>query len=143
MPQKPKNARDVHDIVKRVSYPDNDFHIGPLGDDGFYIQIQYTEADIHTGEPARQKGRKFYVSPYATESEIVQTCLAAALASAEHKVREHFAYRPADSDQGIFHPRLPYGPHFDVNALWGIATGEYEDRREPPEPRPVSTQDPA
>lgn len=52
-------------------------------------------------------GRKWYLSPYMTVSEVVQTALAAVLAAVEHEAREHFLY------QG----RAIYGPHLNVTNL--------------------------
>ena len=64
-----------------------------MGDDGFYIQLRYTEPDIETGQPELQHARKWYISSYATKSEVVQTVLKACLTSAEHMIREHFKYK--------------------------------------------------
>lgn len=75
--------------------------------DGYLLQLRYFEADIDTGKDEIQHARKWYISPHATESEIVRTCLMACLASAEHRVREHFLYRG----------KRVFGPHIDVAEL--------------------------
>jgi hypothetical protein len=85
-----KTEADVLAVVARVRF-DKKFRVGHMGD-GFFVQIEYWETDVVTHEPALQRGRKWYVSTHATDSEIVQTMLTAALASAEHQVREHFFY---------------------------------------------------
>lgn len=82
----------------------------------WFVQIEYMEPDVRTGEMELQRGRKWIVSRYATESEVVQTCLTAALRSAEHQVREHFKYRPNAEAS----PKAIFGPHFHAAALWGI-----------------------
>lgn len=105
----------VAQIVDRIDYEDHRFIVGVMGE-GYYIQIEYDEDDIVTGFPSVQRGRKFYVSRWATDSEIVQTCLTAAFASAEHRVREHFKYAPTKDDE----PRAIFGPHFKADALYGI-----------------------
>src|SRR5262249_33809654 len=81
-------------------------HCGEMGR-GYFVQLRYLEPDVETGDPADQHGRKWYVSPYSTKSEIVQTVLKACLTSAEHMVREHFTYK----GERIL------GPHFDVEDL--------------------------
>lgn len=53
------------------------------------------------------KGRKWYISPYATDSEIVLTAFKAAATALEHEAREAFLYK----GQAIL------GPHFDVDFL--------------------------
>lgn len=73
---------------------------------GWLIQAQFYAADTD-GNMQLQSGRKWYVSPYSTESELVQTMLKAVLTATEHEVREKFMYR----GKAIF------GPHFDVNCL--------------------------
>lgn len=85
---------------------------------GFYLQLTYSDICTETDEFRVQKGRKWYISSFATRSEVVQTVLKAALTSAEHEVREHFRYRG----------RAVFGPHFNVDRLWEVA-GEEIDRR--------------
>jgi hypothetical protein len=125
--QDKKDYRAVEAVVRCVVY-EKQFRVGHMGD-GFFVQITYDEPDIRSGEMAPQKGRKWYVSPFATDSEIVQTCLTAAIASAEHQVREHFGYRPEKGSPA----RLIYGPHFDADALWGICgkAANYDAREDP------------
>lgn len=114
MGQPKKTIDEVQAVVNRVHY-EKDYRVGIMGG-GYYIQIEYDEPDIITGELEVQRGRKWYISPHATESEIVQTMLRAALDSAEHQVREHFGYIKA----GETIPKLIYGPHFDKDALYDI-----------------------
>jgi hypothetical protein len=94
-------------------------HCAPM-DTGCYVQLRYMEPDIETGELCDQHGRKWYVSSFATKSEIVQTVLKACLTSAEHMVREHFLYKNA----------RVFSPHFDVDLMVKIAaTPEFHDVR--------------
>jgi hypothetical protein len=76
---------------------------------GFFIQIEYDEVDIEdpSGPMQRQQGRKWFVSEFASESEVIQTMLKAALASAEHRTREWF----------LVDGKRIYGPHLDANEL--------------------------
>jgi hypothetical protein len=66
-----------------------------------------------------QRGRKWRISEYMSKSELVQTALAAVLAAEEHEARERFLYKGY----------AVYGPHFDVDALVGLAKEEKLDRR--------------
>ena len=90
---------------------------GSMGS-GFYVQLAYSEPDVLTGQPAEQKGRKWYLSKHATKSEVVQTILKAAITSSEHMVREHFKYR------GV----AVFNPHFDVEDLVDLAQHSCEVR---------------
>lgn len=133
MTQQPKTIEEVREIVSRVEY-EKAFRVleAPPAEGrvpGFFVQIEYMEPDVITREPAVQRGRKWYVSPFATESEIVQTMLTAALASAEHQVREHFKYAPRPGDK----PRAIYGPHFHANVLYSICgrRENYDARQDP------------
>lgn len=96
---------------------------GFMSDRGFWVRVMYFEADIVTGHACEQKGRRWYVSKFATKSEIVQTILKAALTSAEHMVREHFLYRGA---------RI-FGPHYNVDDLVDLVRKSEEDHRPAPE----------
>lgn len=70
------------------------------------------ESQSWNAPATKQPGRKWYISPFMTEGEVVQTALMAALAFEEHEVREAFTYcgRPL------------YGPHININAQLHIAT---------------------
>lgn len=86
--------------------------IKPIGDiipalkvsvsgDNIYLQLR---ASVNGSE---QPGRKWYLSPYVTRNEIIQTALRAWLDWLEHEGRECFTYRgqPVAS------------PHFDYDNL--------------------------
>ena len=95
-------------------------HVDLMGSTGFYIQLNYIEADVFTGSPAEQHGRKWYISAHSTTSEVAQTILKACLTSAEHMVRENFRYKDA----------RVFAPHFDVEKLVELASaGECEEAR--------------
>jgi len=79
-----------------------------------YLQVVFMGRCTDTGEICRQTGRKWYLSPFMTKSEVVQTALKAVLTAEEHEARESFRYRGS----AIF------GPHFDVDSLVKL----YEDK---------------
>lgn len=106
-----KTIDDIADIVDNVQLDDFGhflvkFYEGS-NDRVIYIQHAYSRLDAVTGEMGWGYGRKWHVSPYATESEIVLTCLKAAITDAEHEVREGFRYK----GYPIFQP------HQSVDAL--------------------------
>lgn len=116
-----KTVEQIREIVEQVSFKDRTFLVAPLGH-GAYLQVQYWEKDIDTGIVALQKSRKWYISKFATETEIVETAFAAVMRSMAHVVKEHFTY------QG----RRVYSPHFDVEARIELCDAKRFDAREEP-----------
>jgi hypothetical protein len=98
----------VGDLIEVVDahehYVGQDLHVT-------YVQVRYQEPDIYTGEPALQKARVWLVPEDATESQVVQICFGAALASAEHQVREFFTYGA----------KRVFGPHMEISDLAQVA----------------------
>ena len=60
-----------------------------------------------TGDDLSWRGRKWYVSQYSTNSEVVQTALKAYLTALEHEAREKFKWK------GV----AVFDPHLDLQAL--------------------------
>lgn len=79
-------------------------------DEQMFLLASYTERDIITHAVDKQTTRKWYISPWATKSEIVQTAFKCVLTSMEHRTREMFMYRG----------KRIFGPHFDCDALHSI-----------------------
>lgn len=109
--QHAKSGVEIYDIILQCTCPPYSWRLDRWHE-GFLFQLQYSEPDVKTGEPAIQHGRKWYISPYATGSEIVQTVLKACLTSAEHRIREHFRYK----GKPIFQP------HWNVERLVEMAS---------------------
>ena len=81
---------------------------GRLRTNRCYLQVRATTKDNATGEPGYTwSGRKWFLSPHMTSSEVVQTALKAVLTAVEHEVREQFLYR----GHSIF------DPHYDLDLL--------------------------
>lgn len=95
----------VMTLLEDVVYRHWDFRVGLMGD-GAYLQCKFLVG--HQGQV--QFGRKWYVSSHATDSEIIQTALAAVLAAVEHEAREHFLYR----GQAVFGPHIHIDARLDV-----------------------------
>lgn len=88
--------------------------------DHWYLQASMERTCVTTGKTGVGRGGKYYVSSFSTEAELVQKCLAACLAYAEHEVREHFHYRG----------KRPFNPHISLEALMSVC--ENLVRREEP-----------
>jgi len=101
-------------LLAEVSYRDWLFHVEQLGG-GFFLQVRFKAPDrpLH--------GRKWYVSSFATESEIVQTALLAVLTAEEHEARERF----------LFCGLAIYGPHLCARDLVEVATTRALDVKPP------------
>ncbi len=99
---------EIRDFVAENITSGTHFQYGVYEDREFgYLQGYYLEACVVTGVMEEQRTRKWRLSPHMKESEIVQTALGLALASAEHVVREHFLYK----GEQVF------SPHFSTEAL--------------------------
>lgn len=77
----------------------------------WYFQITCWRRDTITGEMGRGYGGKAYLSPHATDSELIQTAFGLYKGYWEHEARETFVWRG----------RRPFGPHISTEALWEVA----------------------
>lgn len=111
--QKPKTAAEIRQIVSECVFDDGApyyFHVRSDRNGDLFLQAHYIDTCVINGTPERQWTRKWKLSPYMTQSEIVQTVFLLCKTSMEHRLRERFKWR----DRRVF------GPHFDVQALWEI-----------------------
>lgn len=76
-----------------------------------YLQIECFRKDVVTGKIGYGYGGRAYLSPHATDSELVQTIFGLYKGYWEHEARETFKWRG----------RRIFGPHIDTQALWEIA----------------------
>ena len=107
-----QNRESIEAILQNIKFQDWFFALLPAAE-GWHLQVRFyaPDNDAPGAELIPQGGRKWYISRFATESEIVQTALKAVLTAMEHEVREQFTYKG----------RMLFGPHLDVNALLEIA----------------------
>lgn len=112
------NAFRMGQVLGAIAYKDWTL---VLGDDKgrAYLQWRFMGTCVKTGKTESQSCRKWFLSPYMTESELVQTAFAAALAAEEHECREFFTYAG----------KRPFQPHISVHALMEVC--ELEDVRQP------------
>lgn len=114
-----KSVSDIRAILDAVSYLNWEFFVG-LDGPRPYLQVKFDAADTrYGGALEHQSGRKWFLSPHMTRSEIVTTALKAVLTAVEHEARESFRYRG----------RAIFGPHFDVEKLVRLCDTAPEDAR--------------
>ncbi len=91
--------------VAKITFPG--VHFCVLDKRGMsFLQIQPMEGTCNkTEEPMSWRGRKWYLSPHMTCSEIVQTAFLALKTTLEHEMRENFKY------EGV----AVLGPHWDLD----------------------------
>jgi len=77
----------------------------------YYFQIECLRRDVITDEMGYGYGGKAYLSPYMTDSELVQIAFGLYKGYWEHEARENFQWRK----------RRVFGPHMDVNAVWEVS----------------------
>jgi hypothetical protein len=95
-------------VVSDIRYPGVSFFLGRHGPSGpLYLQVEATVEDATTGESSLMHGRKWHLSEWSTDSEVVQTAWLAVKTWLEHEARERFTYRG----------RSVFGPHLSVSAL--------------------------
>ncbi len=118
-----QTKNSIIEILKNVKYKDWTPVIGQ-DQDRLYFRWMWKAPDATCRQPHKVLGgRKWFLSPYMTKSEVINTAFMAALAAEEHECREFFKY----NGQPI------YGPHWDVDKLAGLmATGIATDEREHP-----------
>lgn len=84
-----------------------------------YIQLAYTSRCVKTGQDDAWRGRKWYLSEFMTDDEIVKTCYAAFKACVEHEILEGFK---VDG-------KILFNPHVNFESLLKVS-GEEVTREE-------------
>jgi hypothetical protein len=81
------------------------------------IYWKFDAPDVKTGLIETWTSRKYYISPYMSDSEIIQTAFLAAKVAEEHEILEAFKYKG----------KTLFSPHMDLNYF--INTEIPEDAR--------------
>lgn len=114
MPQSPpKNIHDFAVILARIEFQNWKFFVDMDGD-RCYLQLRFQQPCTKGTHQRSWTGRKWLLSPYMTDSEVVTTAFKAVITATEHETRELFKYK----GKAIF------GPHIDVEELYAIADKE-------------------
>lgn len=104
-------------LVSQIAYKDGWkllCCVDRMRNDAIFIRWRFEAKNVKTGIVETMRGRKWYLSQYMTDSEIVCTAFKAALTAEEHECRENFTFQ----DSRIFNP------HIDVHILRKIADAE-------------------
>ena len=117
--QKKKELFEIEALLDNVEYKDWDIVLRMDGDRP-YLQIQFDAPDSFTGVVERQYCRKWMLSYYMTDSEVVRTAYKAIEAAVLHELQEDFRFM----EEPIFRP------HYDVFALARLSMAGNVDRRE-------------
>lgn len=92
------------------------------GGDRIYLQVQYESKCTKTGKLDNWKGRKWYLSEFMTDDEVVKTAYCAFEAAVKHEVMEGFK---VDG-------KILFNPHINFEALLSISDKEiYRDGSQP------------
>lgn len=110
MTSQPKQTLgNIETILADVEYKDWVLCTGEMGD-GFFLQWKFWETDnTNPQDPKKhlQGCRKWYISSFATYSEVVNTAFLAVKIAETHEIMERFLVRG----------KMLYNPHQDVFAL--------------------------
>ena len=101
-------------VISRIDIGDWEMHLRQDPEGGrFFMQIQFVCEDNNDPDNKDYKAycRKWYLSPWMTNSEIVRTAWKAYEAAVIHEAQEKFKYKGA----------MVYNPHVDVEALVEIS----------------------
>lgn len=100
-----QDVSSIYAVLSRISFPDFKFVVKT--DKGLYLQIECLGKCNVTGNSYEWKSRKWVLSYYMTNGEIVQTAFKAVLTAIEHEARENFRYRGVSI----------FDPHYDIEKL--------------------------
>jgi hypothetical protein len=93
----------------RIIVREDNIHGGRI-----YLQVAYISPCTHSGEEMEWKGRKWYLSEFMTDDEIIKTSYGAFKAAVEHEVMEGFKV------DGI----ILFNPHVNFEELLKISHKE-------------------
>ena len=123
----PQTKDGIERIVSKIKFMARTLRVIKKGNGFCYNSITWKK-DVESGRPVLQSTRKWYLSPWMTKSEIVETAFSACLRSMQHVASEHFTYKG----------RRVYSPHFDVAERIMLCDKGNFDRR--PDKRPKGTR---
>lgn len=113
---------EMRHVLASVKYGEWDFLVRTERQGGrSFLQVQASGTCNVSGCEHTWRGRKWFLSPHMTKSELVQTAFKAVLTAVEHEARENFLYRGASI----------FDPHYDVDRLHDLRSRPYSlDERE-------------
>lgn len=114
----------AQDLINQCSFKGLSFDVIQEGPEAVFLRVECAYGACNfTGDPFPWKGRKFRLSSFMTDGEIVQTAFLAIMTSMEHEVREIFTFQGASV----------FDPHYDIYKLVELRnSNEALDVREEP-----------
>lgn len=101
-----KRIDEIQNIIKNITYkPGWELKLTTRGDDVILMYWKFNAPDTNTGVMEEWTSRKYYLSPFKTPSEIIQTAFLAAKVAEEHEILESFKYRG----------KVLFSPHMDLS----------------------------
>lgn len=96
------NIETAQALVDRIQYKDWTLRLAPFEEGGehFYLQVRSADVCNVSGDKIEWGGRKWHISRFMTDGEVVLTALKAVLTAEEHEAREKFLF----DGEMIFHP---------------------------------------
>ena len=110
-------------VEENISYLDWEFYIGKKGE-AIYLQVRFDAPNnYHPEITEKQFCRKWQLSTWMTETEIVQTCWGAVQRAVMHEASEQFLFKKVDI----------FNTHLNVAKLVELRNGEHAlEHRAPP-----------
>lgn len=87
-----KTLTDINHVLAQVNYKNWQFSTGKLGN-GFYLQTSNGNANNNYNNVLANDNKKWYLSPFVTNHELIQTALLAILANEDRNVFEQITYQ--------------------------------------------------
>lgn len=115
-----QTQKSIESIISKVDYLDWKLRLGEMGD-GWFVQVQFDAPDSESGLIETQHCRKWYVSKWMTDTEVVDTIYAAFERAVLHEFNETFRYMK----------QTIYNPHIAWHARYTAC--EITEHREPPD----------
>lgn len=113
-----KTFDEIKEVVSKCSFGDWQINV-KRKKDTVYLQISATTIDLtDESETYSWHGRKWLISPWMTDSEIIQTAFLAVKTAVEHEAREMFKF------DGV----AIFGPHMDLKLLTDVAEAPLDVR---------------
>lgn len=118
MTQIAKTNWEIQSLLSQIEYKDWDIVFREEGARP-YLQIQFMAPDSFTGVVEKQYCRKWMLSRFMTDSEIVRTAYKAIEAAVIHEMQEDFR----------FMKQPVYRPHMDIYAMLELSEAKRIDKR--------------
>jgi len=117
-----QTLKSIKALVQDVKFNDWAFLVKTTEDKTPYLQIKFYAPGSFSdsNELELQSCRKWQLSYYMCDEEIISTAYKAMLAAVEHEAREQFLWR----GEAI------YRPHYDIYALHELSVRNAVDKRE-------------